>query len=122
MTSEFKTHNTEETKGGVRFSSAQGMHLARENLAQGKRPFAVLLRGQDDLEVEYYAPPPPDTQQPHDRDELYFVERGSGWFVMGDQRVRFAPGDLLFVPAGMAHRFEDYAELGVWVVFYGRRA
>ena len=31
------------------------------------------------------------------------------------------PGDLLFVPAGLVHRFEDYAELGVWVVFYGPR-
>ena len=121
MANQFKTLETKGLKHGLRVSSEQGLQLAQENLAAGNRPFEILLRGHDNLEVEYYAPPPPDTQKPHDRDELYFVERGSGWFIMGNERVRFAPGDLLFVPAGLVHRFEDYAELGVWVVFYGPR-
>ena len=32
----------------------------------------------------------------------------------------FAPGDFLFAPAGLPHRFEDFTDdLAVWVLFYG---
>ena len=34
--------------------------------------------------------------------------------------LSFGCGDVLFVPAGVVHRFEDFSdELVVWVVFYG---
>ena len=61
-----------------------------------------------------------DPQQPHTRDELYVVVAGSGRFVNGDERHAFEPGDVLFVPAGVVHRFEEFTDdLVVWVVFYG---
>ena len=32
----------------------------------------------------------------------------------------FGPGDLIFVPAGAEHRFEDFSDdLETWVAFYG---
>jgi quercetin dioxygenase-like cupin family protein len=35
-----------------------------------------------------------------------------------EERVAFAAGDLLFVAAGEAHRFEDHTDdTRVWVVF-----
>jgi len=72
------------------------------------------------LEVEIYAPRGRDPQQPHDRDEIYVVIAGNGWFVNGSNRHRFEAGDLLFVPAGVAHRFEDFTEdFATWVIFYG---
>ena len=72
------------------------------------------------LVVEIYAPRGVDPQQPHTRDELYVVVSGVGEFVNGDERHGFAPGDVLFVPAGIVHRFENFTEdLVVWVVFYG---
>jgi mannose-6-phosphate isomerase-like protein (cupin superfamily) len=81
--------------------------------------FAILFE-HGTLKLEVYAPRGHDPQQPHDRDELYVVVAGSGSFVAGDDRVRFAPGDALFVPAGETHRFEDFTDdLVVWVVFYG---
>jgi quercetin dioxygenase-like cupin family protein len=34
--------------------------------------------------------------------------------------VGFGPGDLLWVPAGVVHRFKDFTDdLAVWVVFFG---
>lgn len=72
------------------------------------------------LEIEIYAPRGRDPQQPHTRDEVYFVIAGSGTFVDGAQRHPFALGDVLFVPAGVVHRFEDFTDdLAVWVLFYG---
>lgn len=70
--------------------------------------------------VKLFAPRGKDVQGPHKQDELYFVARGTGWFVNGDTRTRFAPNDMLFVPANVMHRFEDFSDdLMVWVVFYG---
>jgi mannose-6-phosphate isomerase-like protein (cupin superfamily) len=72
------------------------------------------------LSLEYYAPRGIDAQQAHARDELYIIASGSGWFVNGDVRHRFAIGDALFVPAGTNHRFEDFGDdFGAWVMFYG---
>ena len=72
------------------------------------------------LSVELYAPRGSDPQTPHTRDEVYVVVQGSGQFRNGDARHPFGPGDLLFVPAGVVHRFEDFTDdLAVWVVFYG---
>lgn len=82
-------------------------------------PFAVAIE-RGELYVELYCPEGVDHQQPHDRDECYFVVEGAGEFVCGDDRVSFGAGDFLFVPAGMPHRFENFGErLCAWVVFYG---
>ena len=39
-------------------------------------------------------------------------------FVNGPDRDRFAPGDVLFVPAGVEHRFEEFTDdLALWAMF-----
>ena len=46
--------------------------------------------------------------------------QGRGQFRNGDARHPFGPGDVLFVPAGVVHRFEEFTDdLVVWVFFYG---
>jgi len=43
-----------------------------------------------------------------------------GEFINGSTRHPFGPGDFLFVPAGIEHRFVDFTDdLVVWVIFYG---
>ncbi len=72
------------------------------------------------LSVELYRPGDVDLQQPHERDEVYVVARGEGSFLHDGRRSRIGPGDLLFVPARVEHRFEDFTpDLTVWVLFYG---
>jgi len=72
------------------------------------------------LAVEIYAPRGSDPQTPHSRDEAYVVVRGSGEFISGASRDRFGPGDFLFVPAGVEHRFLNFSDdLVVWVIFFG---
>ena len=111
--------------------SEKGMHLPAEQrkvtveeaMARlpgpgGKRFATVLEHGS--LSVEIYAPRGVDPQQPHTRDEAYIVVQGSGEFINGASRQAFMPGDFLFVPAGVEHRFTNFTDdLIVWVIFYG---
>jgi len=72
------------------------------------------------LLVKYYAPRCTDQQTPHTRDEIYVVACGRGVFFDCTERREIAPGDLLFVAAGIPHSFEDFSDdFGVWVMFYG---
>jgi len=73
------------------------------------------------MSVEYYSPEKTDHQTPHRQDELYIIAGGSGIFYRDGERVIFAVGDVLFVPAGMEHRFENFTEdFATWVIFYGK--
>lgn len=85
---------------------------------EGKRFATIFQHGT--LLVEVYAPRGVDPQQPHTRDEVYFVAAGSGEYVCGETRTSFGATDLLFAAAGVAHRFENFTDdLAVWVLFYG---
>jgi mannose-6-phosphate isomerase-like protein (cupin superfamily) len=86
--------------------------------ANGERWVVAFQRGS--VQVEMYAPRGTDPQGPHTRDELYVVVSGSGQFLNGGARHPFGPGDLLFVPAGVVHRFEEFSQdFATWVIFYG---
>jgi mannose-6-phosphate isomerase-like protein (cupin superfamily) len=72
------------------------------------------------LSIEIYKPVESDRQTPHSRDEVYVVISGKGQFVNGDTRHPFEPGEVLFVPAGVEHRFEHFTDdFATWVLFYG---
>ena len=94
-----------------------------EALAKGPPPpgnLAVPVFAHGTLEVELYTPTGHDPQQPHRRDEVYVVARGSGFLSDGTTRRPLSPGAFAFVPAGQVHRFEDFsADFAVWVFFYG---
>ena len=72
------------------------------------------------LQVKMYRPSKQDLQKPHTRDEIYVIAAGMGTFVNGDERHAFRTGDVLFVPAGVVHRFEQFSDdFCTWVMFYG---
>ena len=72
------------------------------------------------MSVEVYKPVKTDNQMPHLQDELYVIISGTGEFVNGGDRASFLPGDILFVPAGVEHRFENFSNnFATWVIFYG---
>jgi mannose-6-phosphate isomerase-like protein (cupin superfamily) len=104
--------------GHKRAASITDALEAVENL-RGGIPSAVVFE-HGTLQVKMYRPAGHDAQKPHSRDEIYVIARGSGWFVNGVERHSFKPGDMLFVPAGTEHRFEDFsAGFCTWVMFYG---
>jgi mannose-6-phosphate isomerase-like protein (cupin superfamily) len=100
-------------------SAVVSLESALARLAAAPEKFVELF-AHGTLSVEIYRPGEADLQQPHDRDEVYVVVSGEGRFLHGGQRTRVRPGDLLFVPAFMEHRFVDFTpDLTVWVLFYG---
>jgi mannose-6-phosphate isomerase-like protein (cupin superfamily) len=97
-----------------------GLVEARKALAID--PSVLFMKQMDHgtMSVEYYKPANVDLQTPHKQDELYVIASGRGDFNKAGEIISFETGDILFVPAGMEHRFENYSEdFATWVIFYG---
>jgi mannose-6-phosphate isomerase-like protein (cupin superfamily) len=59
-----------------------------------------------------------DPQGPHRQDEVYLVLAGEAAITVGDERRPVRPGSVVFVAAGVPHRFHDIAgDLAVLVLF-----
>src|SRR5205807_10472283 len=48
-----------------------------------------------------------DHQRPHSEDEVYYVIEGRGTIRVADEDRLVQPGSLIFVGAGVEHRFHD---------------
>jgi mannose-6-phosphate isomerase-like protein (cupin superfamily) len=95
------------------------LSFLRDNLGKdGENFFNGMAHGT--MTVEIYKPVGRDLQQPHAQDELYIVIAGTGIFSKAGEERSFAPGDLIFVEAGLEHRFETFTEdFETWVIFWG---
>ena len=90
---------------------------ANEKWTEGVWFTEAFSKGNFDL--EFFAPKGEDRQTPHEKDEIYVVVRGSGEFVKENERTEFKSGDVLFVEAGVDHRFENFSEdFATWVIFF----
>jgi len=52
-------------------------------------------------------------------DEAFFVHRGGGTFILGDRKIPVSLGDIVFIPKGEWHGFENDAAadtLLVWAI------
>ncbi|MEU5417685.1 cupin domain-containing protein [Streptomyces sp. NPDC001407] len=59
-----------------------------------------------------------DPQTPHAQDEVYMVMSGRGAITVGNETTDVARGSVVYVPAGVPHRFHHISEdLRVLVVF-----
>ena len=60
-----------------------------------------------------------DPQSPHGEDELYVVMSGRAIVTVGVEERPVVPGSLVFVAAGVPHRFHHITERLVLVVAFG---
>ena len=116
------TNETTNEASGVgdirRVQQATTAEIAGQTPPPGNLAIPALAHGS--MIVEYYAPRGIDRQTPHTRDELYVIIAGQGTFQNGTVRHPFGPGDVLFVAAGVKHRFEGFSDdFATWVIFYG---
>ncbi len=92
--------------------------LLRRQAASG-RPYLEFLR-EASMSLGLYVLPADamDGQSPHTEDEAYVVLAGFGRFTAGDETRDVRAGDVLFVAAGVPHRFHDIEdELHLLVAF-----
>lgn len=60
-----------------------------------------------------------DRQWPHTEDEAYVVLAGRARFTAGAETRDVGPGDTIFVPARVPHRFHDIVETLRLIVAFG---
>jgi mannose-6-phosphate isomerase-like protein (cupin superfamily) len=67
----------------------------------------------------FFAPKNKDYQTAHDKDEFYFIIRGTGKLVIDGSAFAFSPGDCFYVPAGIHHNFSEFTDdFATWAVFF----
>jgi mannose-6-phosphate isomerase-like protein (cupin superfamily) len=59
-----------------------------------------------------------DPQSPHQEDEMYFVVRGRARMRAGSEDQPVSQGSIVFVAAGVEHRFHDITEDLVVLVYF----
>jgi mannose-6-phosphate isomerase-like protein (cupin superfamily) len=69
------------------------------------------------LGVYVLVAPEPDSQQPHEWDEVYVVLEGRGTLEVEGEEIPVHEGGAVYVKAGADHRFTGYEGLSVFVIF-----
>ena len=59
-----------------------------------------------------------DNQEPHTEDEVYYVVSGRARISVAEEEAAVGPGSVVFVAAGVEHRFHDIEEDIEVVVFW----
>lgn len=59
-----------------------------------------------------------DPQNPHQDDEVYYIESGRGKIRVNGEDHEAAPGGIIFVKAGAAHKFHSIEEDLKLLVFF----
>lgn len=92
--------------------------LARERERTGRAYLSFLERPSLSAGLYELAAGAEDRQTPHERDEVYHVLAGRARLVVGGDDVPVRPGSVVYVAAGVEHRFHAIEEdLRVLVMF-----
>ena len=59
-----------------------------------------------------------DRQTPHNRDELYVLSAGAAKLFVDGETIEVKAGSIVFVAAGVEHRFVDITEAITVLVFF----
>ena len=87
--------------------------------ANGNKLYLEFLR-ESSLSMGLYALPADsiDPQQPHTEDEVYYIISGQGMITVGDEEKSVQAGDIIFVAAGVEHRFHTIVKGLKILVFF----
>lgn len=104
-----------ETPPGQVFQRAD---LAAQLEASGRAYLPFL--NEPTLRAGLYALPADDVdgQQPHDKDEVYYVMQGRSGMTIDGEAYTVEPGSVIFVAARAEHRFHDIEEDLQLLVFF----
>ena len=94
------------------------MNLLEQHRQQGKL-YLEFLRVPA-LSVGVYVLPAGgvDPQKPHTEDEVYYIASGRASVLVGEENRSVEAGSIIFVEAGVAHRFHSISEDLTVLVFF----
>lgn len=73
----------------------------------------------DGISLVFFAPRGRDYQTSHDKDEFYFIARGSADLMVDGVAHTLVAGDVFFVAAEVKHHFVNFsADFATWAVFF----
>ena len=84
----------------------------------GKRYFEFLRVPAMSAGVYVLAAGEADLQSPHTEDEMYYVVSGHARMKSGEEDRVVGPGSVIFVAAGVKHRFYEVTEALTALVFF----
>jgi mannose-6-phosphate isomerase-like protein (cupin superfamily) len=97
---------------------AFGISAVKERLRDAGGGYEIVHESAGlELGVYVLVAPEPDSQQPHEDDEVYVVLEGTGVLDVEGDSVPVKEGSAVFVEAGADHRFSAYEQLSVLVIF-----
>lgn len=59
-----------------------------------------------------------DPQKPHTEDEVYYIASGQAQIKVGEEDRAVGPGSVVYVAAGVEHRFYDITDELIALVFF----
>jgi mannose-6-phosphate isomerase-like protein (cupin superfamily) len=92
--------------------------LDEQRQQSGKRYFEFLRAPAMSAGVYVLSAGSPDPQSPHKEDEMYYVVRGRGRMRAGSEDQAVTEGSVIFVAAGVEHRFYEITEELTVLVFF----
>lgn len=92
--------------------------LNRQRTAKGKLYLEFLRVPAMSAGVYVLAAGGTDPQKPHREDEMYYVVRGRAYMQVGSENAGVRAGSVIFVEAGVEHRFYEIEEELEVVVFF----
>jgi mannose-6-phosphate isomerase-like protein (cupin superfamily) len=92
--------------------------VARRQTASGKRYFEFVRVPAISAGVYVLPAGGDDPQQPHHQDEMYYVVAGRSRMQIGSEHSDVRAGSVIFVEAGVEHRFYEIKEELKVLVFF----
>ena len=72
-----------------------------------------------DVGVLHLKPDQEDNQLPHDKDEVYFILQGDGYFEIGNEIHKIVENRFYFVPKEIKHRLFANNKNIIAIYFFG---
>jgi mannose-6-phosphate isomerase-like protein (cupin superfamily) len=86
-------------------------HLGELESRQRGKPYLEFLRiAAMSAGIYVLSPGEADRPSPHREDELYYLVAGKAHMVVGGEKRTVGSGSIIFVPAGVEHRFSEITE------------
>ncbi len=93
---------------------------SNDNNNNGRYFLDFLQSNSIDAGILVLKPGQKDIQEPHSRDEIYYIIEGNGFIEIGENIYSFHSGMCIFVPSNTPHRLFDNISQVIALYIFGK--